>query len=139
MRTLVRGHSGTLWWIAIGLILVLVVWKFWAFSNDLARQADENAKRTQENHALIVQVRDQAASIKELQTEARDNCGNFIVLRNAVNRFHGTLSKFLLAAEHAREKNYRASHLRADLTAARVYKKLYRSLKTVKQTCTQRR
>lgn len=125
-------HGALTAWVILMLVLAIVVWKLWDQSNSIQR-------RTDENRVLIVQVRDQAVSIKQLQHEAVDSCRNYLHLRHAVNKFHSSLSGLLLTAEKARKASYRRSHHRSDLLAAHTYAKLRRNLLTVKQTCAQRR
>jgi hypothetical protein len=126
------GHGALTAWVILTLVLAVVVWKLWDQSNKIQ-------KRTDENRALITQVRNQGVSIQQLQHEATASCANYLHPRHAVNKFHSSLSGLLLIAEKARTASYRRSHHRSDLQAIRSYKKLRKNLLTVKQTCAQRR
>jgi hypothetical protein len=99
------AHGAFTAWIIGAIVLAVVVWKLWDQSNKIQ-------KRTDENRALIVQIRHQGVSIKELQHEAVASCSNYLHLRHAVNKFHSSLSGLLLTAEKARLASYRRTHQR---------------------------
>jgi hypothetical protein len=125
-------HSALVAWIILVVVGALVIGKMWSFSQELNQ-------RSQENRALIRQLRDQTVSVNELRQESVDSCLNYLEARNAVNLFHRNLRTLLLSAKHARLADYRRTHRRSDLKAARSYSRLANSLHTVKRTCAQKR
>jgi hypothetical protein len=80
----------------------------------------------------IHQNRTTKADVSELNRSERDSCTNYTELRDAVNSFHSTTRKFLLAAEAARRKS-------GDTIIANTYKQLADSLRTVHKDCAQKR
>lgn len=72
-----------------------------------------------------------------------DACDNYIVLRDAVNDFHGTIRQLLITAKKAREVSAKTKSLpkkirNADKTAVKGYNKLLKHIKTVNATCAQK-